>query len=270
MVGTRTPNLDLYKPLFDEEGWDDEINENFDTIDTEVAAKAPRASPVLTGEPTAPTAEPGTNTTQIATTAFTKAAVDAKPLTGAYIRRTILTSESGNFTTDAKTHTLRITLIGGGGGTYSSMGPSSYYVFPGQAGGYCEKIVACNPSTPYAYVVGAAGTGGVFNVGQDTVSQPGTDGTDTTLIIGATTYKGSKGVCGAAADSNTILYTDRTSAVGVNGDFNYTKSMRVFHGYRATAVFGEGEYGCGGIGTVSQRANGSAGKPGIIIIEEFA
>ncbi len=39
-------------------------------------AKAPLASPTLTGTPAAPTASPGTDTTQIATTAFVKAAVD--------------------------------------------------------------------------------------------------------------------------------------------------------------------------------------------------
>lgn len=39
---------------------------------------APKASPALTGTPTAPTAAAGTNTTQIATTAFVKNAVDSK------------------------------------------------------------------------------------------------------------------------------------------------------------------------------------------------
>jgi hypothetical protein len=38
---------------------------------------APKASPALTGTPTAPTATPGTNSTQIATTAFTTAAIAA-------------------------------------------------------------------------------------------------------------------------------------------------------------------------------------------------
>lgn len=41
------------------------------------------ASPALTGTPTAPTASPGTNTTQIATTAFTAAAVTAGQVAGA-------------------------------------------------------------------------------------------------------------------------------------------------------------------------------------------
>lgn len=42
-----------------------------------LASKANSASPALTGTPTAPTAAPGTNTTQIATTAFVAAAVSA-------------------------------------------------------------------------------------------------------------------------------------------------------------------------------------------------
>ena len=47
------------------------------TITTALATKAPLASPDLTGIPTAPTAAPDTNTTQIATTAFAKAEADA-------------------------------------------------------------------------------------------------------------------------------------------------------------------------------------------------
>lgn len=42
-------------------------------------AKAPLASPALTGTPTVPTASPGTNTTQAASTAFVTAAVAAVP-----------------------------------------------------------------------------------------------------------------------------------------------------------------------------------------------
>ena len=47
------------------------------TSATAIALKANIASPALTGTPTAPTASVGTNTTQIATTAFVKAEVDA-------------------------------------------------------------------------------------------------------------------------------------------------------------------------------------------------
>jgi hypothetical protein len=45
--------------------------------DALLGAKAPLASPALTGAPTAPTASGGTNTTQIATTAFVTAAISA-------------------------------------------------------------------------------------------------------------------------------------------------------------------------------------------------
>jgi len=43
----------------------------------QVTGAAPLASPALTGTPTAPTAAPGTNTTQVATTAFVEAAIVA-------------------------------------------------------------------------------------------------------------------------------------------------------------------------------------------------
>ena len=50
-------------------------------LTTDLAAKAPLASPALTGTPTAPTATAGTNTTQIATTAFVTAATPASATT---------------------------------------------------------------------------------------------------------------------------------------------------------------------------------------------
>ena len=47
------------------------------TINNVLALKAPLASPALTGIPTAPTAAQGTNNTQIATTAYVRAAISA-------------------------------------------------------------------------------------------------------------------------------------------------------------------------------------------------
>lgn len=54
----------------------------YETI-TNVALKAPLASPTFTGTPLAPTATSGTNTTQIATTAFVKTAIDSSVQPGA-------------------------------------------------------------------------------------------------------------------------------------------------------------------------------------------
>ena len=64
---------------------DQRIREGFTAVGTELKSvkntingKASTTSPTFTGTPKAPTAATGTNTTQIATTAFVKAAVDAK------------------------------------------------------------------------------------------------------------------------------------------------------------------------------------------------
>lgn len=51
------------------------IIENVDGLQDALNAKAPLASPALTGTPTAPTAASGTNTTQVATTAFVQTAL---------------------------------------------------------------------------------------------------------------------------------------------------------------------------------------------------
>ena len=47
-----------------------EIDDEFEAIETSIGTKADLASPTFTGTPTAPTASDGTNSTQIATTAF--------------------------------------------------------------------------------------------------------------------------------------------------------------------------------------------------------
>lgn len=48
-------------------------------VQTQLNAKAPKSSPAFTGTPTAPTAAAGTNTKQLATTAFVAAATANKP-----------------------------------------------------------------------------------------------------------------------------------------------------------------------------------------------
>lgn len=70
-------------------------------IQTQLDAKAPLASPALTGTPTAPTAAVGTNTTQVATTAFVSAEIanDAPTKTGTGASGTWSISISGNAAT---------------------------------------------------------------------------------------------------------------------------------------------------------------------------
>lgn len=54
-----------------------EVDGNFKSLNDDLATKAPISSPALTGTPTAPTATAGTNTTQIATTAFVETATSS-------------------------------------------------------------------------------------------------------------------------------------------------------------------------------------------------
>jgi hypothetical protein len=66
-----------------------ELDTEFTAIASAVASKADISSPALLGTPTTPTATSGSNTTQIASTAFVKAAIDTLGL--------------GNMSTQAKT-----------------------------------------------------------------------------------------------------------------------------------------------------------------------
>ena len=84
-----------------------EINDEFDAIQTAVNSKANNNNTALTGIPTAPTATFGTETTQIATTAFVQAALAAlHPVGSVYI--------------NANTATNPATLLGFG--TWSAFG----------------------------------------------------------------------------------------------------------------------------------------------------
>ena len=84
-----------------------EYNDEFDAIQTAVNSKANSSSPTFTGTPAAPTATAGVNTTQIATTAFVTAAVDA------------FVVQTADIANDAVT-TAKIAPTGVAAGTYGS------------------------------------------------------------------------------------------------------------------------------------------------------
>lgn len=70
-----------------------ELTAEFQAIRTAVNSKADSSSPTFTGTPAAPTASAGTNTTQIATTAFVTAALSALyPVGSIYINSSVSTN----------------------------------------------------------------------------------------------------------------------------------------------------------------------------------
>lgn len=85
-----------------------EIDNEFNSIAGAISSKADLASPALTGTPTTPTATTGSNTTQIANTAYVKGEVDAA--TGAL--GTMSTQNKG--AVDIEGGTIDATVIGGG------------------------------------------------------------------------------------------------------------------------------------------------------------
>jgi hypothetical protein len=90
LINSAPGALDTLKELADALGDD----ANFaSTMTTALSAKAPLASPALTGTPTVPTAAPGTNSTQAASTAYADAAVSASGASSPYSDQTILASQ---------------------------------------------------------------------------------------------------------------------------------------------------------------------------------
>lgn len=71
-----------------------ELDTEFNNLAVAIATKADLASPTFTGTPTAPTASVGTNTTQIATTAFVQAA-------GGRIAQTVVGTAGTAYTTSS-------------------------------------------------------------------------------------------------------------------------------------------------------------------------
>jgi hypothetical protein len=72
-----------------------EIDNEFNAISGAISSKADIASPTFTGTPAAPTATAGSNTTQIATTAFVTAALAAVyPVGSIYVNAAVSTNPS--------------------------------------------------------------------------------------------------------------------------------------------------------------------------------
>ena len=183
-------------------------------LDAALTSYAPKASPALTGTPTAPTAAVGTNTTQLATTAF-------------------VNSEIAN---DAPTKTG-----GGASGTWgiNITGNANYATTAGSAPAsdvYSWAKAASKPSYTYSEV-GAPSTTGTNASGTWGINITGNANTATTAANGGvTSVNGSTGAVTIsvppAFDSGTVMLFHQTSApTGWTKATNHTdKAIRVVNG----------------------------------------
>ena len=94
--------------VYDNSGSDVELSVSGIPSSSDLAAKAPVASPTLTGTPAAPTAAQGTNTTQIATTAFVNAEIAADTASKAPLASPTFTGVPAAPTASAGTNTTQV------------------------------------------------------------------------------------------------------------------------------------------------------------------
>jgi hypothetical protein len=201
-------------------------------LTSDLGLKAPLASPTLTGVPTAPTAAVDTNTTQVATTAFTVAQIADDAVAKAAVGNLLIAnlangSESGSVAADdsvdcsvasstaqAKSGTRSIAQTAAAAYCYARMTDvtgftaGQTYTFSAQAranasGETAEVTVLWRDS-------GGAGIGGVVSVNAAVVSTGWTRLINTTVApagaVTATIYLGKSGANG------TVLYWDELGA----------------------------------------------------------
>lgn len=227
-------------------------------ITNKLTALAPLASPALTGVPTVPTASPGTNTTQAASTAFVE---NAAGIPG----RTALFTSSGSWTAPAGITSILVSAAAGGGGGSGSNGTTN----GGEGGGGGQAVISdlltVVPGTVYTITIGAAGAagasttnggnGGATSIGSLLTLSGGQGGA---YIGTGSGFAGGSG--GAAGGDNNLLFA------GAGGSSVFGPGGQT----RATAGSPGAGYGGGGSGGPVQSGPlataGAAGSPGFVLI----
>ena len=211
--------------VYDNSGTDVEVS----TAD--ITGKANLASPAFTGTPTAPTAAEGTNTTQLATTAFVEAAAGNKLI------------EEGS------TYRVQILAIGGGGaGAYTDSG---YNGGGGGAGGmaYHDGVMVTDGNN-YTVTIGGGANGPTSDSQMGRInSSHAPNGGDTT-VSGTGVYILCYGGGGGAGYNNAYL-EGATGGCGGGGEgysYSYHTSSHARQSTGGTAAFGTQ----GGFGAVNQ------------------
>jgi len=212
-----------------------------------------------------------------------------------YVGTQYITSGT-TYTSSSGVTKIRIRMVGGGGGGGGVTGANSQAAAAGGggSGAYLEKVVTVSGSTAYTVAIGAAGAAGANTGGV------GGNGGATTITINGVTYTAPGGSGGGGMTTGTTIAAasgggGATSAS--NGDVNaggapgnpgqrLSASISI-PGHGGSSKLGSGGtgsfntsgaggagtgYGSGGAGAgaiSNTNSLGGAGRPGIIIIEEF-
>lgn len=193
-----------------------EIDDEYNAIAVAVQTKADLASPTFTGTPAAPTAAVGTNTTQLATTAFANAAVIAErtataTLTNKTLTSPVITGANATITSGSITGITDLAVADGGTGRSTLTADNVLlgdgtnavkFVAPGTSG----NVLTSNGTTWASAAIPAQGIG----VGQTWQDVTGSRS-------GGTTYTNSTGrpimvSVNTSSTTNTITTTTLTVA----------------------------------------------------------
>lgn len=119
-----------------------EIDDEFEALETSISTKADLASPTFTGTPKAPTAAAGTNTTQLATTAFVGTAISNYTIPNDSVTSAMLQENS------VTTRELNVAAAGTSGQVLISDGDGSFswYSLPGASSNPFLSPAASDPT----------------------------------------------------------------------------------------------------------------------------
>ena len=171
-----------------------EIDDEFSSIQTSVATKANLSAPTFTGIPAAPTPATATNSTQIATTAFTQAAIVAGVVAKAPIDAPTFTGVPAAPTAAAGTNTTQLAttaFVQAATPTAATINGLAYPV-----GSVYTSVVATNPNS----LLGV-GTWAAFGAGRVLVGINASDSDFNTV----------EEVGGAKTDSHTLTLNELPS-----------------------------------------------------------
>ena len=228
-------------------------------------------SPAFTGTPTAPTATAGTNTTQLATTAFVLANAGGA---GGFVSVQYFTTPGAiTWTRPAGIKKIYVYCIGGGGG---GRGTGGAQALGGGGGGGCAiKLIDV---TSIASIPGAVATGGAPNTGGG-VSYLNVPGYGPVNGIGGSYGNefGGYPVGGAGGNSSggdLNLWGEQGNSVSLNATAGSSGGQPPFFGVGgAGGTYGgagqPGRFGGGG-GGQGYGSSGGAGGDGIIIVYEYS